>query len=67
MFGARNACAELYFGISKLLYDLYSKVRGKSRLSVAESSLLVTRYVCCFRCLKTVFGKENMLLEHLLL
>ena len=53
LFGAGNVCAELSFGISKLLCDLYSKVRGKGRLSVAESSLLVTRWeVRCFRCLK---------------
>lgn len=43
LLGEGNVCAELSFGISKLLHDLYSKVRGKGRLSAAESSVLVTR------------------------
>lgn len=61
LFGAGNVCAELSFGISKSLYDLHSKVRGKGRLSVTESSLLVTRWeVCCFRCLKNnIWEREH--------
>lgn len=61
LFGAGNVCADLSSGISKLLYDLYSKVRGKGRFSVAASSLLVTRWeVCCFRCLKNnIWEREH--------
>lgn len=61
LFGEGNVWAELSFGISKLLYNLYFKVRGKGGLSAAESSLLVTRWeVCSFRHLKNnIWEREH--------
>lgn len=41
-------------------FDLYFEVKGKGRLSVAESSLLVTRWEVCFRCLKnSIWEREH--------